>query len=899
MKKPAHLIIEENITISTAPILIVDKKGYLGELLCDSLVRDSLTIFVSSRRPSWTKNESNNLIYSPYLKKFPQIPENNYSYIFVIDDNSASLRESIPGFIQKARENKSPFVFITSLRSSPWDFIDKIIGEYKRTKIIVYGDIFNSNFSSSEKPLVDVLLYQARNKQIKIIGNGMKKIFPVLFEDVIDEILKIALGSEETSKIFYIFPPHPQTFLSFSHILQKMDPEIRIDFKEERKKQEEEIRVPDKGEYVLGDKYPIRDRIKELKTEIEDVKYNKITDGNRKKNRIALYFKVIFLFLFLLSVLPLISTLIFSFLGFLELQNINNMLDKGRFEKAYDSPSLSRNFFEAASATSKSLVSELELIKINRVLAPFLENINTGKKIAKGINLVIFSSQGFRNIFSGSTADPKKEFLDSSTSLKEAIILFEEVYLENKISKEQKLKIENFNNLIEFASGIQAVVPDLLGIDGKRKYLILFQNNMELRPGGGFIGSYATLTLDKGKIIEFLINDVYDADGQLKGHVEPPYPIRRYLAKAHWYMRDSNFDVDFAESAYTVAFFLNAEMNEKVDGVIGIDVSFVKNLLSAIGYVDVPEYKEIVNADNLYLLTQSHSEKNFFPSSTQKKDFLRSLAKAIQEKLGAQKDLPYLSIFKILIKSIEEKHVLFAHNNKNIQNLFTANRWSSSLWDSRAEGDGVVNDYIGISEANIGVNKANYFIERSLSYDASINEDGSVSSKATVVYKNNSVAWPGGDYKNYLRFILPSGSSLSQVFIDGNPQKIGNAITDPLVYEQKNFVPPQFLEIEKTEEKGKTIYGFLAIIPAKTSKVISIDYELPKEYAVKQPFIKYSLKFFKQPGTEKYPFDFSLSYPSSYQITSSSKELENKDGKAVFSEDLTVDKNLFLNLSQR
>ncbi len=107
MKKPAHLIIEENEAINTSPILIVDKKGYLGEFLCNRLTKDSSVVFVSTKRPARVKEESSNLIYMPYLKRFPQIPESNYSYIFVIDDNSISLRESIPGFIQKAREIKS------------------------------------------------------------------------------------------------------------------------------------------------------------------------------------------------------------------------------------------------------------------------------------------------------------------------------------------------------------------------------------------------------------------------------------------------------------------------------------------------------------------------------------------------------------------------------------------------------------------------------------------------------------------------------------------------------------------------------------------------------------------------------------------------------------------------
>lgn len=899
MKKPARLIIEENNTANTSPILIVDRKGYLGEALLDRITQDLLIVFASSKKPSGIVN--NNIIFIPYFKRFPQIPENNYSYIFVIDDNSASLRESIPGFIQKARENKSPFIFITSLRSEPWRLAEDISSEYKRTKVIIYGDIFGSNFLNNENSIIDALIYQARNKKIKIIGDGMKQIFPVMFDDVVSGILKIAFGSTDASKIFYVFPRYPQTFLSLSHILQKIEPEIQIDFKEEKKEQENEIKIPEKGEYVLGDKYPIQEKIKKVKTEGSVIKneHNKSKDVINNKKRLVPYLKIFTLFLFLLLILPFISTLLFSFLGLAEIKNTINMLKKGDLKRAYNASILSINFLEMAKNTSESLVFELKLIKQEKRTAPLLENIDTGIKVSKGINYVILSGLDFKDIFSGNTKDVKKDLSDTSALIRKAIVLFKEVYVENKMPQSYRSEINKYNDLIEFTSSMQEVFPDLLGMGERKTYLILFQNNMELRPGGGFIGSYGILTFDKGEITKFLINDVYDADGQLKGHVEPPYPIRRYLTNVHWYLRDSNFNVDFVQSAYAAAFFLNAEMNEKVDGVIGVDVSFVKNLLFAIGSVDVPEYSETVNTDNLYLVTQSHSEKNFFPSSTQKKDFLRSLARAIQEKISRQNGLPYLSIFKALIKSIEEKHVLFVVNNKNIQNLFTVNGWSSSLWDSRIDSQNSVNDFIGINEANLGVNKANYFIRRNLAYDININEDGSATTRTTVDYRNDSTAWPGGDYKNYLRFILPPGSTLSQIFIDGNPQKIGSAITDPLIYEQKNFIPPQVLEVERTEEKGKTTYGFLTVIPAKSSKTISIDYELPKKSAESLPFMIYNLKFFKQPGTEDYPFNLKISYPLSYQITSSSKELKNKDGKVIFSENISTDKNVFLDLAKR
>src|SRR5258708_31859868 len=65
------------------------------------------------------------------------------------------------------------------------------------------------------------------------------------------------------------------------------------------------------------------------------------------------------------------------------------------------------------------------------------------------------------------------------------------------------------------------IVPELLGMNGKKTYLLLFQNNTELRPGGGFIGAYGLVSFDKAKMGQITIHNTYDADGQLKKHIEP------------------------------------------------------------------------------------------------------------------------------------------------------------------------------------------------------------------------------------------------------------------------------------------------------------------------------------------------------------------------------------------
>ena len=118
------------------------------------------------------------------------------------------------------------------------------------------------------------------------------------------------------------------------------------------------------------------------------------------------------------------------------------------------------------------------------------------------------------------------------------------------------------NKLRSKLSFIQSLMPLASGIAGDEKnktYLILFQNNTELRPTGGFIGSYGLMTVKSGSMGSLSIHDVYEADGQLKAHVDPPMAFRDYMSQPNWFLRDSNFDPDFALSAQQAEWFLEKE----------------------------------------------------------------------------------------------------------------------------------------------------------------------------------------------------------------------------------------------------------------------------------------------------------------------------------------------------
>jgi hypothetical protein len=90
----------------------------------------------------------------------------------------------------------------------------------------------------------------------------------------------------------------------------------------------------------------------------------------------------------------------------------------------------------------------------------------------------------------------------------------------------------------------------LMNTNGEEKtFLILFQNNMELRPGGGFIGSFGILKIRDGRVTKFDVHDTGNFDGRIPDTVTPPYPMEQTLKIHSWKLRDSNWSPDWKENA--------------------------------------------------------------------------------------------------------------------------------------------------------------------------------------------------------------------------------------------------------------------------------------------------------------------------------------------------------------
>ncbi len=865
MKRSALETIEKKSQLATELILIVDEQGIIGRKIVASLKKesaDSQIVFVSQNRHFLEENATDVLLV-PYKKNIPVIPDGDYSYIVVIWNGEKEIFDSLETFIKKAETLKARFIFALSVLASNKEVVENSVLQYKRASVVYFGELFGKEvFSQTE---TNMLIHQGMfEKKIKLANMGLERIYPVFLDDVAEGILEILFGIASKPHIFFLFPKHTVTKLGFVRAMQKIDPTISVDFSREIKK-ETVVVLPEKGEHLLPDNYPMQKKIQEVFNGLPLNIPIAMSRGEKKeKTGYQLFVVLGFSFVVTLLLLPFIATILFSSIGFYRLGIAKDALFKGDISLARNANTNALFFLKAAGYTGKVVLLEAGVVGQKDRALGFTTMIETGKEL--GVAL-------------GSLAEAP-DYL----ALKNALVVFENL----KIDRETSFAKVDF---LKFVINTVDVLPDIAGFGQKRQYLVLFQNNMELRPGGGFIGSYGLLTIEKGRVIDFSIHNVYDADGQLKGHVEPPFAIRRFLPSTHWYLRDSNWDVDFVKSASTSAYFLQLETGKTVDGVIGIDLSFIRSMLGVVGPVHVIGFNETVSADNFYAITQQHAEKDFFPGSTQKKDFLGALFVSLRESFLSKKQLPYTMIAKNIEDAILQKHLLFAFGDASIQNVFTANKMSSSLWDPRLGSEAIM-DFMGVSEANLGVNKANANVSRKINQDVRIDEEGNISSKLTMTYTNarSKDSSSGGDYKNYLRIILPVGSKLSSIALDDKVVNITSAITDPLVYEAKNFIPSTNLEVEQEQEQGKTIYGFLVEVRAGTTKKVTFSYILPQKISFDKPAFVYDLHVFKQPGTDADPYSFTIAYPSLFRIV---------DGRSEYKTTLLQDMDLHLAFAKK
>ncbi len=152
-------------------------------------------------------------------------------------------------------------------------------------------------------------------------------------------------------------------------------------------------------------------------------------------------------------------------------------------------------------------------------------------------------------------------------------------------------KLSEASAITETGARVARLLPPMLGGDGARNYLVVFQNLAEPRSTGGIFGSYAVVRADQGKI-EILDQS---AASRTLGYFDPPITelapnqIELYSELMAQYPMDVNFTPDYPTAAALFAEMYTFRTGQPVDGVMAIDPVALSYTLRGTGPVDVGE----------------------------------------------------------------------------------------------------------------------------------------------------------------------------------------------------------------------------------------------------------------------------------------------------------------------
>lgn len=877
--------------LNQSPILIVDQHGLVGKALAVRIQQTYLTVFVSAE-----KLEEPNVISVPFKQKIPKIPNNSFSHLFLMYQGERELENALPSFVRKAKDTDAQLIFITTIFHYQDKIARKLFDLYEKSLVIVLGDIFGSLSTAPNSP-VNALLFQAKVQgKIDLSNDGLGLLFPVFITDAIEGIMTVVFTKAQQKQVYAVLPPHPVTELSLSHSLQKMYPLLKVDFLR-NKDRSLPYQLPTAALPAMQD-YDLDKRLRDINLTYTPLaswamSSRKVTISKSSSRKPALF--IVSLSLFVIS-LPFLLTIGSAVIGGLLLQRAEAQAVGGDISAALSSVKTASSFLKLSDQTATTLRSGMSIMGLSKEAVGFQSTIHTASELADASTQLLSSAVDLECLLGNTTPSSKASYQDSINRLKQGVSALQAIQAEDNLPLIYKDKLSKIARPLGLVSSLIDVTPTLFGFNGSKTYLILFQNNFELRPGGGFIGSYGIVRLDRGMIAELTVHDVYDADGKLKAQITPPFALRRFMGAPHWFMRDSNFSPDFPQSASQAASFLKLETNQNIDGVIGIDVTFLTSLLEATGPIKLADYGKTLTKDNFYLETQSQVENNFFPGSTQKKDFLRAAETELLKRLQEHR-FSYVSLANVLINSITQKHMLFAVADTSTQKLFSINDLSGGIGEKRQADPNMFLDTVGISEANIGQNKVNYYLKRTISQDVVIDGEGIVTEQLKVIYTNESTAKNpfAGDYKAYLRLIAPFGAVLAGVQIDGDEMVTTPAVTNENLYLAKSFIAPKGIEVDQATEGGRSLYGFLVQVPQGKTREIVLSYRLEKRAPVDAQEWEYNLLVLKQPGTLSDPYSLTVHYPVAARLLNSSLPVNDLGGKLGF--DSVIDQDLALSLT--
>ncbi len=411
--------------------------------------------------------------------------------------------------------------------------------------------------------------------------------------------------------------------------------------------------------------------------------------------------------------------------------------------------------------------------------------------------------------------------------------------------------------LAEVATRLGPELPVLLGMDGPKHYLVLVQNNHELRATGGFIAAIGKVTLDQGKLVELDFVDSYDIYRSNGVYPPAPTPMQKHMNIPLMLMRDANWSPDLPTAAKVARTLYRSDTGVEIDGIVTVDLNAVKTIFGALGEVPVAGFDEPLTGDNIEAqvvrLWERPAEGDTAVGGAtpeelgawweQRKAFIPALTQAALAHVqngGAN----YMDLAGALYTALADRSIQAWLDNPAAEEVLSTAGWDGGLHPEEGK------DYLAVVDTNMGYNKADAAVERALDYRVAWLDGPSAPAQATLTltythpidaddpgcdltprYGNSYADLIARCYFNYVRVYVPMGSELIEA----------TGVTTDSISTQRG-------------EEGTQLFTGYFILPPRHSNVVSFTYTLPSELTPES----YALVMQRQSGTHPLPVTLEI-----------------------------------------
>lgn len=397
-------------------------------------------------------------------------------------------------------------------------------------------------------------------------------------------------------------------------------------------------------------------------------------------------------------------------------------------------------------------------------------------------------------------------------------------------------KIPQLRKSFDSVITVAELLPVFSGYPKEKTYLFILENNREIRPAGGFLGTYGILKIQNAEIKKFFTDNSYNFDQPIHDLIKipAPEPMAKYMNQPNWYFRDANWWPDFPTSAQKVEWFYAKQGGEEtLDGVIAITPSVIEELLGVLGEFKIGELT--FNQSNFWEQLQYQVEYGYYKQGIETKNRKDIVGELGQQMIARLYSLPmsrWSQLIDLVGEEVKEKQLLLYFNDEAIQKQAVMNGWAGEVKQ-------FAGDYLMLVDANLAALKTDSVMDRTLKYSLKPSGQTEYIATATVNYQNlGTFSWKTTRYRTYTRLYVPEGSELILV-------KAGNK-----EFDIKN-------DVDIINEFGKTAFGVFFEVEPQTSKAVTWQYKLPARIVADD---EYSLMIQKEPGILKMNLQLDLTF---------------------------------------